>query len=133
MIVYETSGEPVAVNALVDTNILIDFLNGSTKARAELARFERVSISIVTWMEVLVGVEIGGQEDTVRAFLRRFEVHPLNAGIAERAVDIRRASKIRLPDAIIWATALQLGVVLVTRNKRDFPASDPGIRVPYQL
>lgn len=127
------SGEPAPVNAVVDTNILIDFLNGSKKARAELDRFERVSISIVTWMEVLVGVDVGGEEHAVRAFLRRFEVVPVDAGVAERAIAIRRDTKIRLPDAIIWATALQLGVVLVTRNTRDFPGRDPGIRIPYEL
>jgi predicted nucleic acid-binding protein len=121
------------MNAVVDTNILIDYLNGSTKARAELDRFERISISVVTWMEVLVGVEIGGAEDAVRAFLKRFDVQPIEAGIAERAVDIRRKTKIRLPDAIVWATAMQLGVVLMTRNTRDFPSSDPGIRIPYRL
>ena len=121
------------MNAVVDTNILIDFLNGSVKARTELARFELVSISIVTWMEVLVGVEIGGEENAVRAFLQRFDIQPINGAIAERAVEIRRASKIRLPDAIIWATALQLGVVLVTRNTRDFPSEDPGIRMTYRL
>jgi predicted nucleic acid-binding protein len=121
------------MNAVVDTNILIDYLNGSTKARGELDRFERVSISIVTWMEVLVGVEVGGAEEAVRAFLRRFDVQPIDPGIAERAVEIRRKNRIRLPDAIIWATAMHLGVVLVTRNSRDFPPSDPGIRVPYRL
>jgi len=121
------------MNAVVDTNILIDYLNGSTKARAELNRFERLSISVVTWMEVLVGVERGGAEDDVRAFLRRFDVQPVDAGIAERAVDVRRSRRIRLPDAIIWATAMQLGVVLVTRNTRDFPSEDPGVRIPYRL
>lgn len=36
-------------------------------------------------------------------------------------------------DAIILATALTRGRVLVTRNIKDFPAEMPGIRVPYTL
>src|SRR5688500_7993431 len=72
------------------------------------------------------GATEGDEESEIREFLRRFEVHPVHEGIAERAVDIRRQEKIRLPDAIIWATAQHLGLLLVTRNTRDFPRNDPG-------
>ncbi len=75
----------------------------------------------------------GDEESQVRAFLRRFQVYPVDEGVAERAVEIRRREKIRLPDAVIWATARQLGLILVTRNSRDFPSRDPGIRIPYKL
>jgi predicted nucleic acid-binding protein len=40
---------------------------------------------------------------------------------------------LRTPDAIILATALTRGHILVTPDIRDFPAAMPGIRVPYQL
>ena len=43
------------MNAVVDTNILIDYLNGSVKAQRELRSFEVVYISLVSWMELLVG------------------------------------------------------------------------------
>ena len=121
------------MNAVVDTNILIDYLNGSEKARRELDVFDVVHISLVSWMEVLVGAKEGEEESEIREFLRRFSVHPVDQGIADRAVEIRRADKIRLPDAIIWATAQQLGILLVTRNTRDFPASHPGVRFPYSI
>jgi predicted nucleic acid-binding protein len=121
------------MNAVVDTNILVDYLNGSTKARSELDRFETIYISLVSWMEILIGAAEGDEESEVRAFLRRFQIYPLDEGVAERAVEIRRREKIRLPDAVIWATAQQLGLLLVTRNSRDFPSRDPGIRIPYKL
>jgi len=121
------------VNAVVDTNILIDYLNGSPKAKRELDSFETIYISLVSWMEILVGAAEGDEESEIREFLRRFQVHPVDEGVAERAVDIRRKNKIRLPDAIIWATAQHLGVLLVTRNTRDFPGNHPGVRVPYKL
>ncbi len=120
------------VNAVVDTNILIDYLNGSQKARLELDSFENVHLSIVSWMEVLVGAVEVDEESEIRQFLRRFQVHSVDEGIAERAVDIRRREKIRLPDAIIWGTAQHLGLVLVTRNTRDFPRNNPGVRIPYK-
>lgn len=120
------------MNAVFDTPILIDYLNGSTKARLELNRFEQVTISLVSWMEVLVGAS-EADEPAVRQFLRRFSVYPVNEGVAERAVAIRRERRIRLPDAIVWGTAQQLGQVLVTRNSKDFPPSDPGVRIPYRI
>jgi predicted nucleic acid-binding protein len=121
------------MNAVMDTNILIDYLNGSSKAKHELDAFETLYISLVSWMEILVGAQEGEEETVVREFLRRFRVHPVDEGVAERAVEIRRKNKIRLPDAIIWATAQQLGILLVTRNTRDFPRNNPGVRVPYQV
>lgn len=93
------------MNAVVDTNILIDYLNGSTKARTELDKFETVFISLISWMEILIGTDEGDEESEVRAFLRRFQIYPLDEGVAERAVEIRRREKIRLPDAVIWAIA----------------------------
>lgn len=120
------------MNAVVDTNILIDYLNGSPKARRELDSFETVYISLISWMEILVGAAEGDEESEIREFLRRFRVHPVNEGVAERAVEIRRRDRIRLPDAIIWATAQHLGLLLVTRNIRDFPKNHPGVRIPYR-
>jgi predicted nucleic acid-binding protein len=83
-------------------------------------------------MEVLVGA----QEDDLqlRDFLEtQFEIIPLDVAVAERAVQLRRTHHIRLPDAIIWATAQVHEAVLVTRNTKDFHAEWEDIRVPYQL
>jgi predicted nucleic acid-binding protein len=54
-------------------------------------------------------------------------------GIAERAVDVRQTDRLKLPNAIIRATALERSALLVTRNTKDFPSDQPGIRVPYVL
>jgi hypothetical protein len=48
-------------------------------------------------------------------------------------MDIRKKFRIRLPDAIVWATARTNGCLLVTRNARDFPAKEPGVRIPYSV
>jgi predicted nucleic acid-binding protein len=120
------------VGALFDTNILIDHLNAVPQARAEIARYDDRAISIVTWMEVMVGAseEVA---DLTRRFLDGFAVVALDDRIAERAVALRRAQRIKLPDAVIWATAQIAGRLLVTRNTKDFPINDPGIREPYAL
>lgn len=84
-------------------------------------------------MEVMGGAENFGEERRLKAFLTQFERVPIDDEVAEIAVDIRKTTRIRLPDAIIWATARRIGGVLVTRNTRDFPHGDPGGRVPYSL
>ena len=43
------------MKALMDTNILIDYLNGIDAAREEIGRYETPLISAITWMEVMVG------------------------------------------------------------------------------
>ena len=121
------------VNAVIDTNILIDYLGGSEKARKEIDSFDQLYISLITWMEILVGVKSDEEESEIREFLRRFRVYPVDEGVASRAVEIRRSEKIKLRDAIIWGTAQHLGLLLVTRNTSDFPPKHPGIRVPYRL
>jgi predicted nucleic acid-binding protein len=120
------------VKALFDTNVLVDYLNAVPQARNELRRYESKAVSIVTWMEVMVGAT-ENVEDTTRAFLNTFDIIALDETIAERAVSLRRSHHVKLPDAIIWATARVHAMLLVTRNTRDFPAGDPGIRMPYRL
>jgi predicted nucleic acid-binding protein len=121
------------VKAVFDTNILVDYLNGVAAASRELDKYEEVSISIVTWMEVLAGADDAEEEAVTREFLSRFKIQPVEKAVAERAIKIRRQHKMKLPDAIIWATAKELGRILVTRNTRDFSDEDAGIRVPYHV
>jgi predicted nucleic acid-binding protein len=120
------------VKALFDTNILVDYLNAVPQARTELQRYTEKAISIITWMEVMVGTT-DDVADATRAFLGAFDVIALDEAIAERAVSLRRGHHIKLPDAIIWATAQVHAMLLVTRNTRDFAAGDPGVRMPYRL
>jgi hypothetical protein len=118
--------------ALFDTNILIDGLKGFTAAEKELARYSRRWISRIGWIEVLAGA--GDDARQVEDYLDHFQVVELSEEIARRAAFIRQQRKqINLPDAIIWATAQVSGRILITRNSKDFPASLPGIRVPYTL
>jgi hypothetical protein len=119
------------VNALFDTNILIDYLNGVEGAKTEMARYRHRLVSIVTFMEVLAGARDDSEEDVIDMFLRDFRIVELTRGLAREAVEIRRDHRVRLPDAIIWATARAESALLVTRNTKDFPSDDPGIRVPY--
>ena len=121
------------MKAVFDTNILVDYLNGVAAANHEIERYDEIAISIVTWMEVLAGADDAEEEAITREFLSRFKVQPVEKAVAERATKIRRQHKLKLPDAIIWATAKELGRILVTRNTKDFSEKDAGVRVPYRV
>jgi predicted nucleic acid-binding protein len=118
---------------LFDTNILIDHLNGVKRAAQEIKRSSDAAISIITWIEVMTGATSPGDEAVLRSFLANFQCLPVTSAVAERAAENRRQRLIKLPDAIILATAETAKRELVTRNVRDFPKGTAGVRLPYQI
>jgi hypothetical protein len=118
------------VGALFDTNILIDYLNGVEAAKLELARYSDKAISLITWMEVMVG-SVPETQQVMKRFLKGFTTVSIDHKIAECAVGLRQQHKIKLPDAIILATAHIQGRLLITRDSKDFLSDEPGVRIPY--
>ncbi|WP_433970708.1 type II toxin-antitoxin system VapC family toxin [Tunturiibacter lichenicola] len=121
------------MSELFDTNILIDHLNGVAKATRELKRSNHPAISMITWTEVMTGAASPAEEAVLRSFLLNFECLPVSGAVAERAAVVRREMKIKMPDAIILATAEVSGRELVTRNVKDFPTGMRDVRVPYKV
>lgn len=121
------------MRAVFDTNILIDYLNGANPAAEELRRYHTRMISIITYVEVLVGVRGTSSEPAVRRFLSSFRNQSLTSSVAEQAVDLRKELGLKLPDALIYATARAEGCLFVSRNTKDFPEEWPDVRVPYRL
>jgi hypothetical protein len=120
------------VKPLFDTNILVDYLRGLPQAERELTRYDVHAISIVTWMEVMAGTPEPAETGT-RNFLAAFDLIELDPAIAERAVQLRQKYRLKLPDAIVWASAETRSMLLVTRDEKGFPTNDPGVRIPYRL
>lgn len=115
-----------------DTNIVIDWLFDRERAIQELSRYRKHRMSRVVWTEVLAAEPLH-QRPRLQQLMSPFEVVEIDARIAAAAVDIRHRMRMKLLDAFILATAQVNGAILITRNTRDFPASMPGIRVPYTL
>ena len=121
------------MKAVFDTNILIDYLNGVEDALRECGLYEAKVISIITYIEVLVGVKGTQHENSVRKFLSSFEKKELTAEVAEKAIELRKGLGMKLPDALIYATARTETCMFVTRNTKDFKEDLPDVRVPYLL
>jgi len=107
-----TSG--IVADLLIDTDVFVDHLRG---AREFDPRNHRVHYSVITRAELLAGTTAG---DSVNIVLGPFREIPVDRSIAERAGRIRRETGVRLPDALIAATAIEGGFGLVTRNRSDF-------------
>jgi predicted nucleic acid-binding protein len=121
------------MKSVLDSNILIDYLNGVSESAETIAGLSTAIISRVSWMEVMVGSVQTPNEMLVRAFLEGFHIIEIDSRLAEEAISLRAKLRLRLPDAIILATAHLQGCNLLTRNTRDFSPSWPEIRVPYHL
>jgi predicted nucleic acid-binding protein len=119
------------MKAVFDTNILIDYLIGNLLAKKEIEQYQSPQISIITKMEILVGVT--DNEEIIKEFLNGFNIILLNDEIAEIAVNIRKENKIKIPDAIIWATAKYTDSLLITRNTKDFQGLGADIKIPYNI
>ncbi len=120
------------MSLLLDTNILIDVLRGERTALVWLEEQQRPAISVLSWIEVLVGCR-AGEAAPVEEWLRTFPCLPLDHAIASATVPLRQEHGIKVPDAIILATARCHGLLLATRNVCDFPLAIGGIVHPYTL
>lgn len=118
---------------LLDSNIVIDALNGIEAALALLIGSPDAAISVLTWMEVLAGTRTDHDERIARAMLSTLTTLPLTPAISEAAWRIRRDRRIKLVDAVIWAAARVHDLPLYTRNTKDFDPSDPSVVVPYTI
>jgi len=112
----------LAIDLLVDTDVCIDHLRG---ARPLGPPPGTISYSVITRSELFAGRT---NEARVDEFLAPFREIPVDRSIAERAGRLRRGSAMRTPDALIAATAIEHGLELVTRDRRDFD-DVPGLRL----
>jgi predicted nucleic acid-binding protein len=111
-----------------DSNILIYHLNDVLPPAAlttvEAWVSEGAMISVMTRIEVLGYPQTTNQFQQATRLLTYFDEIPLHEPIVQRTITLRQQSRIRLPDALIAATALYLDFPLVTRNTQDFRAID---------
>lgn len=113
------------MSCVLDTNLLIYFLDEvdapEAMARVEDAIRNGARFSVITRMEIL-GWR-GHTESSrrhARNLLDRLHEISLTSVVVDKVIEIRSASSMKLPDAIIAASALAEALPLMTRNTADF-------------
>ena len=117
-----------AINAdgVIDSNILIDAMNGIVDAVAflEEQQVTEMQISIVSAMELIAGCRNKTEMTELQRFFQRCTFLPITAAVSHVAFQLMESFYLShglvLPDALIAATALEHDLMLYTRNIRHF-------------
>ena len=110
---------------LIDTGVVIDFLDGKESVRKELYEvigIENIYISTVVKFEIYFGM-LKKEEKATRQFFKEINHVRLDAEISDIAIGFiltHRREKVRLPDCLIASTAKSLNMEVYTYNIKDF-------------
>jgi len=116
----------VGVNYLWDTNTVIYFLQRQFTPSAEkfidnIISTSQPAISAITEIELLCWKSANDNDLlTLRNFIKDSYVYELDQDIKDQTAEIRKHYNLKLPDAIIAATAIVNELTLITRNTKDF-------------
>jgi predicted nucleic acid-binding protein len=106
---------------LIDSNIIIYAAQPEYPELRRLIAENVCSVSVISKVEVLGYHLLSVREKLdLEDFFLGADVIDLTTDIVERAISLRQARKLSLGDAIIAATAMEFGLILVTRNQKDF-------------
>lgn len=119
---------------IFDTNVLI-YLSKYTLSPQKIL-FQPAKISVITKIEALgYNFTKPDEHQLLLDICKVLPVVPLSDAIAEETINIRKQHKIKLPDAIIYATALIEGLPLLTNNTDDFKKLGTRVKLidPFNL
>lgn len=118
--------------SVLDSNVIILASKQQIDTEKLLSLYDDFSVSIVTYMEVY-GYDFQNQDekDLIDELFANLNVIEVNQAVADQAIIYRKNNnkKIKLPDAIILATARHLDAVLLTEDRKDFQTIDTSVNV----
>lgn len=109
---------------LIDTNVVSDYLSASFPNSGinlmDKAIDATPNISIITQIELLCWNTDKITTQNVKDFVADSIVLDISPEVITQCVSLRKDKKIKIPDAIIAATALAFGYTIITNNEKDF-------------
>jgi predicted nucleic acid-binding protein len=119
---------------LIDTNILVYLSKKQLDFDKVAVPGEKLFISVITYMEVLgYNFQSNHEKKYIEEICRNLPVMELERKIVETVIQIRQQRKIKLPDAIIVATAIVYKLELITANVADFAGIDKTLVITNPL
>ena len=104
------------IDFLADTNILLYFLEGNPAVSAFAG--QSLAVSAISEIELLGWHKISKQETSIiKGMLSNCFVIELIPAVKKIAIELKQKHKLKLPDAVIVATAIHLRVPLLTADK----------------
>lgn len=108
---------------LLDTNAVVFLLRGESRLLPAVEAADWLGISVITCIEFLSFPDLADEDAKLfRAFAERVDVVSLGGAegaVSECAIDLRRRYRLKLPDAVVAASALTREAQLVTADQ-DF-------------
>ena len=110
---------------LIDTNVAIEYI-GEALLEKDLTMLdgiidEQFYISVINKIELLGFSDITEIEELkFQELINAADILDLDGDIVNRTIELRKKYKIKLPDAIIAATALENELTIITHNTKDF-------------
>ncbi len=101
---------------LLDTNGLIYLLSRKGKF-PEFMQDDKMFISFISYIELLAGIKEEEIKAEILIFLQGFQIIYSDEEITETTLRFRKNLRLKIPDAIIGATALQQNAILITSDK----------------
>ncbi|MDR1779303.1 MAG: type II toxin-antitoxin system VapC family toxin [Tannerella sp.] len=107
------------IEYLLDTKVLIYIMQGNPAVRY-FSQTDVFALSVITEMELLGKYRIDHTEKSIiTRLLKDSRIFEIDFSVKQKAIEIRQQHKIKLPDAIIAATAISQGLSLVTADLRS--------------
>jgi predicted nucleic acid-binding protein len=121
---------------LLDTNILIYLSKQELKLEDFASEDDVLYISVITLMEAK-GYPFSNKKEEILidSLCENLIKAHLSDDVIETVIGLRKKYKIKLPDAIILATAIENNLKLITRNTKDFEIAAPADMVfnPFNI
>ncbi len=104
---------------ILDSNTIIYLSKELIKVDDVFNQDEDYSVSIITYMEVLgYSFDLDEEKVFIEELFSYLNIIYIDEAIANRVIELRQNNKIKLPDAIICATALLNSATLITNDIR---------------
>ena len=102
------------MTSLLDTNVALYLLGARLASPLPVGSY---GVSVITEMELLAWPSLTESEELkIREFLKAVAICDLTPSVRSRAIELRKLHHLKLPDAVVCATAMEFDLELWTND-----------------